>query len=341
MILSQRRQRVVAPRCSLPLIPGSDAFAIEGLRPVPRGVETIPHLRSERAPAAAAVSRAADLHLAELHLATVHFAALHSAASHFATLHLATRHGVEIETTALSRTTSCPKVVARAQAGRHMDHSPTSGQVSTTTFSVSKATLAVLEATSRKTRASNAPISKALASGRGVERRGGWTFTLGTCRTDFPRFACLPRSRCTVTSVRGSLGSCQGEKPSWLSFIFWRAGAPTRAIFWRAGAPTRAIFWRAGAPTRAIFWRAGAPARAGSTSFQDQSRVFVPKLGRAPYIGAGGARPMLDTGGLGGASPGLQYARRRQRPFIATVRERLERHEPMSPPREELGARWI
>jgi hypothetical protein len=319
MILSQRRQRVVAPRCGLPLMPGSDAFAIEGLRLVPRGVETIPHLRGERAPAAAAVSRAAALHLAELHFATVHFTALHSAASHFAALHLATRHGVEIETTALSRTTSCPKVAARAQAGRHMDHSPTSGQVSTTTFSVSKATLAVLEATSRKTGASNAPISKALASGRGVERRGGWTFTLGTCRTDFPRFACLPRSRCTVTSVRGSLGSCQGEKPSWLSFIFWRAGVPTRALFWRAGAP----------------------AHAGSTSFQDQSRVFVPKLGRAPYIGAGGARQMLDTGGLGGASPGLQYPRRRQRPFIGTVRERLERHEPMSPPREELGARWI
>jgi hypothetical protein len=92
---------------------------------------------------------------------------------------------------------------------------------------------------------------------------------LGMCRTDFPRFACLPRFRCTVTSVRGSLGSCQGERRSWLSLFLRRAGAPTRAIFRRAGAPTRAIF-----------------RRAESASFQDQSRVFVPKLGRAPYIGA-------------------------------------------------------
>jgi hypothetical protein len=81
---------------------------------------------------------------------------------------------------------------------------------------------------------------------------------LGMCRTDFPRFACLPRFRCTVTSVRGSLGSCQGERRSWLSLFLRRAGAPTRAIF----------------------------RRAESASFQDQSRVFVPKLGRAPYIGA-------------------------------------------------------
>jgi hypothetical protein len=291
MILSQRRQRVVAPCSGLLLMPGIEAWAIAGLRLAPWCVETIPHSLGKRARAA---------------------------------LHLATQHGVEIETTALSRTTSCPKVVASAQAWRHMDHSPTAGQVSTATFSVSKARLSVLEA-SLKTDATNVPTSKALASGRGVERRGGWTFTLGTCRTDFPRFACLPRSRCTVTSVRGSLGSCQGEKRSWLSLFLRRAGAPTRAIFWRAGAPTRAIFWRA----------------RSASSFQDQSRVFVPKLGRAPYIGAGGARQMLDRGGLDGASPDSQYPRRRQRPFIATVRERHERHEPMSPPREELGARWI
>jgi hypothetical protein len=294
-------------------MPRIEPFANAGLRLALPGVETIPHRRGEPASAAAAVSRSAAVHLAELHLGTLHFIALQSAASRSAALHLATRHGVEIETTAVSRTTSCPKVVARAQAWRHMDHSPTAGQVPTATFSVSKATLAVLEATSRKTRASKMSTSKALASGGGVERRGGWTFTLGTCRTVFPRFACLPRSRCTVTPVRGSLGSCQGENRSWLSLFLRRAGAPIRAIFWRAG----------------------------SASFQDQSRVFVPKLGRTPYIGAGGARQRLDRGGLSGALPDSQYPRRPQRPFITTVRERHERHLPMSPPREELGARWI
>jgi hypothetical protein len=91
---------------------------------------------------------------------------LHDAGSRFAALHLAAQPGVEIETMVLSRTTSCPKVVARAQARRHMDHSPTAGQVSTATFSVSKATLSLLEATSRKTQASKTPTSKARASGR-------------------------------------------------------------------------------------------------------------------------------------------------------------------------------
>jgi hypothetical protein len=268
MILSQRRQRVVDARCWLSLMPGSEAFAVAGLRRNPCGVETIPHWLGESTSAAAAVSCAAAVQLAELQLANFRCAALHSAASHFAALHLATQHGVEIETTALSRTTSCPKVVAKAQAWRHMDHSPTAGQLSTAGSRVSKATLSLREATSQKTRASKMPTSRAQASGRGVEQRGGWTFTLGTCRTDFPRFASLPRSMCTVTSVRGSLGSCQGEKRSWPSFIFWRAGAPSRAIFWSAGAPIRA----------------------GSASFQDQPRVFVPNFGRAPYIGAGGAR---------------------------------------------------
>jgi hypothetical protein len=328
MILSQRSPRVVDRRCGLPLMPGGEAFPIASLRLATRCVETIPHSLGERTPAAAEASRAAAVQLVDLQLVRVHLAALH----------LATRRGVEIEATALSRTTSCPKVVARAQAWRHMDHSPTAGQLSKATSSVSKATLSVLEATSPKTQVSETRASIALASGGGVERRSGWTFTLGTCRTDFPRFASLPRSRCTVTSVRGSLGSCQGEKRSWLSFIFWRAGAPTRAIFWRAGAPTRAIFWRAGGP---ICRRARGPSRVRSASFQDQSRVFVPKLGRAPYIGAGEARRMLDGGGLGGASSDSQYPRRRQRPFIGTVRERHERHEPMSPPRQELGARSI
>jgi hypothetical protein len=284
MILSQRHQRVVDLRCCLSLMPGSQGFAIAGLRRVRRGVETIPHSLGEHTSAAVG-----------------------SEASHFAALHLATQRGPEIETAALSRTTSCPKVVAEAQAWRHMDHSPTAGQVSTARSFVSKATLWLLEATSR-IQASKMPTSRALASGRGGERRGGWTFTLGTCRTDFPRFASLPRSMCTVTSVRGSLGSFQGEQRSRLSFIFWRAGTARRAR----------------------------PA-----SFQDQSEVLVAKLGRAPYIGAGGARPTLDRGGLGGALPGSQYPRRLQRPFIGTVRERHERHEPVSPPREELGARWI
>jgi hypothetical protein len=312
MILSQRSPRVDR-RGGLPLMPGSEAFPIAGLRLAARCVETIPHSPGEPVPASAEVSRAAAVQRADLQLVRVHFAALH----------LATQRGVEIETTALSRTTSCPKVVARAQAWRHMDHSPTVGQLSKATSSVSKATLPVLEATSPKTQISETPTSKALALGGGVERRSGWTFTLGTCRTDFPRFASLPRSRCTVTSVRGSLGSCQGEKRSWLSFVFWRAG-PNSRDFRRAGG--------------SISRRARGPSRVPSASFQDQSRVFVPKRGRAPYIGAGEARRMLDGGGFGGASSDSQYPRRRQRPFIGTVRER---HEPMSPPREELGARSI
>jgi hypothetical protein len=139
----------------------------------------------------------------------------------------------------------------------------------------------------------------------GGAQRVGWTFTLGTCPTDFPWFACLPRSVCTVTSVRGSLGSCQGEQQPWLTLSFFGAGAPTRAR---------------------------------SASLQAQSRVLVPKLGRAPYIGAGAARQILDKGCLEGTASDAQFPRRRQRPFTETVRER---HQPMSPPRKELGARWI
>jgi hypothetical protein len=283
-----------------------------------------------------------------------------------AALRLAARHAVDIRPAALLKTTSCPKVVRRVRAWRHMDHSPTVGQVSKATVS---------RAAPGKTQGSRTPTSKAPTSrglGSGLERRGGWTFTLGTCRTDFPRFASLPRSACTGTSVRGSLGSCQGELRPWHVFFFCaRAAQPTRFSFSaRAPQPTRFSFSaRAPQPTRSSFprgrrnpgdslargrrkpgdclscrhaaWRAGAAIRACFASFQVQSRVLVPKLGRASYIGAGEAKQTLDGGCFEGAARRSPYPRCRQRPFTATVRVRHERHEPMSPPREELGARWI
>lgn len=43
-------------------------------------------------------------------------------------------------------------------------------------------------------------------------RRERWTFTLRACRTDFHGYASLPCAGRTVTSVRGSLGSCQASR---------------------------------------------------------------------------------------------------------------------------------
>jgi hypothetical protein len=321
MIMSQRPGRRVALSSRRPAVLGLEPFAIGSLLVTPRRVETIPGPADGRPSSGRAFACSGRAPSREESTATQCFAVVtrmrrpHVSGQGRRSSHERARPIPSGPARAAPRaptrrrTTSCPRVVGRARAWQHMDHSPT----------IDPGSIAPL----RKTYASKARALK--ASGNTLERRGGCTFTLGTCPTDFPRFASLPRSVCTVTSVRASLGSCQGELT-----LSWRTGAPTRAQYsWRTGAPTRAQY----------SWRTGAHAR--SASLQVQSRVFVPKLGRAPYIGAGDARQTLDSRGLDEAAPDSQYPRRRQRPFTATVRDRHECREPMSPPREQLGARWI
>jgi hypothetical protein len=310
MIMSQRPGRRVAPGSRRPAVLGLEPFAIGSLLIAPRRVETIPcpadgrpssgraFACSGRAPSRRDESSATQCFAVVTRMRRRHVSGQGRRSSHPRARPIPSGPA-RAAPRALTRrrTTSCPRVVGRARAWQHMDHSPT----------IDPGSIAPL----RKTYASKARALN--ASGNTLERRGGCTFTLGTCPTDFPRFASLPRSVCTVTSVRASLGSCQGELT-----LSWRTGAPTRAQY---------------------SWRTGARAR--SASLQVQSRVFVPKLGRAPYIGAGDARQTLDSRGLDEAAPDSQYPRRRQRPFTATVRDRHECREPMSPPREQLGARWI
>jgi hypothetical protein len=356
MILSQRRRRVVEPRCRPAPEPGVEAFAIGSLRLASRCVETIPGSACDRAfsgleffdpgtakrdttpPSRRAISRRA-MSRDERKRCWSHErarrelrASLAAAAPRGPAERRAALNVVEIQTALLARTTSCSGVVRGVRAWRHMDHSPTVGQVSKVTLRVSKATF-------WRTQASNTPVLK--GCGRRLERRGGWTFTLGTCRTVFPRFACLPRSMCTVTSVRGSLGSCQGERRPWLTLFMARRRPNPRAFTARNRFNPRAFTARNCFNPRARSWRAGAFRRARSASFQVQTRVLVPRLGRASYIGADGARPLLGGGGLDGPASGSQYPRRRSCPFTSTVSDRHERDEPMSPAREELGARRI
>lgn len=80
--------------------------------------------------------------------------------------------------------TVCSRVARRERAWPHMDHSTTRGQVSCLR----------------------------------QEQRGGWTFTLGTCQCDFRESACLLCPGPTVTSMKGSLGSCQSEQRPWLTY---------------------------------------------------------------------------------------------------------------------------
>lgn len=153
----------------------------------------------------------------------------------------------------LSRATTvgCSRLIRRACASRHMDHLPTHGRVS-------------------KARASHTQVASAQVSGRRRERRGCWTFTLGTCWTDFPRVACLPRSVPTGTSVRASLGSGRSEpRPLLTSFSICRGGA---GLICRRGA---------GRLMQSGFHQSGLV----------PSRMSVSQFGRTSYIGAGEANP--------------------------------------------------
>lgn len=188
MLVSQRRGSVVEPCWPPPWAPAVEAFAIERLRIDSCRVEPVPH--------PARIARVWEQPLAVAHEA-------------------------QLQTRVLPKTTSSSRVVRPAPA-RHMDHSPTAGQVSNARARREQ----VRKTQACKTLVSKTPALTAQVSGSRRERRGGWTFTLRTCPTDFPRFASLPSSMCTVTSMRVSLGSCQGEQRQVL--YFWRAGAPTR-----------------------------------------------------------------------------------------------------------------
>jgi hypothetical protein len=199
------------------------------------------------------------------------------------------------------QTTSCARVARRVRACRHSAPSPTLRQMP------KRAGFNTFAARASKTRALKAGVSR-----HRHERREGWTFTLRTCRTDFPLFASLPSSGLTVKSVRGSLGSDPNEQRPWLASSHESGSHQSH----EAGSLQSGLV-----PLGVA-----------------QPRVLVPKLGRTSYMGAGKATPIHGGGRLARVAPGSQCARRCRGLFTATVRER---YEPMSPPREELGARWI
>lgn len=291
MTVSQRpRRSLLSPRRMLAVV-GVKAYAIASLDTIARNVETIPC----RAPEG---GRRCDTRRSRRDASELgrEQSPLHERRQPTKPVEAEGRTGPEwrarLQREMPAPTTGYTRTAGDRRASRHMDHSTADGQVS-------------------KAPASHTPAQSAQVSVRRRARRGCWTFMLGTCRTDFPRFGCLPSSMRTGTSVRASLGSRQGEQAPTLTSLIRRRGA-------------------------------GRLMQSGSRqSGLVLSRVSVSKLGRTSYIGAGEARPTLDGGGLEEAAPDSQYPRRRHRPFTATVRDRHERREPMSPHREELGARWI
>jgi hypothetical protein len=281
MTESERRGRIVDPCCRTRVLPAAQPFPIAMLRCSERCVEPIPHRApdaasndatpsgAERLPTRGHERRQASRRAAsERRQCMERVSGARRACSH--------------------RQSVCPRVNRWLRAWQHQHHSRRAGQLSMAHLPEQQTAVGQ----SGEEQAVERQVPKRQVSGTRRERRGGWTFTLGACQADFTGPASLPRPEPTVTSVRGSLGSCQGERRPWLTFP-----VQSRVV---------------------------------------RSRVLVSKLGSASYIGAGEARQSLD-----GAAANSQYAWRRHHPFAAKARDLHERCEPISPPREQLGARCI